>query len=471
MKYIKPVFLILLLSHFSLGFSQTNSTLNIQHVVDVPMACASLPMTMIHDQLGRPYMYVAQKEGGLTIYDISNISTPLLVLTVPTTDFDTLDVTSLTQEGNFIYLSLGNFFAGGNQYSGMAVVDVTNPLTSFVTDFWKHSVPGQGAGFVAIEGNYAYLAAMGNGLITFDVTNKSNIIFLSQFVPNINFPDPSPDPNKYNARGMEVRNDTIYLVYDAGGLRIIDVTNKLSPSQIGQYSIPDLNGLPRAYNNIILDDSLVYITIDYCGLEVLNISNPSNITQVGWWNPWGCPGNNWFTSTGHTNEIAYDANCEVLFLSSGKSEMYVIDISDPSQPDSMDVYGNTTNNLGTWGVSQYDDKIFLSYICTFIPFPGNWPGVKILSYDNSCSTSIEESNENDISIYPNPTSSMITIDFGTADLTNAQYEITTILGEVVTSKSISHQEEQINIAHYPNGIYLLLFKNKNKHRTIKIIKE
>jgi hypothetical protein len=145
---------------------------------------------------------------------------------------------------------------------------------------------------------------------------------LSRFVPSIKFPDRKPDPRKYNARGMAVRGGIVYLAYDAGGLRILDARNKAKPVEIGRYSNPAMDSKPRAYNNVVVDGTLAYVTVDYCGLEVLDVSKPSAVKRVSWWNPWKCDASpwNWFTSPGHTNEIAYDPQCGLLFLSSGATQ-------------------------------------------------------------------------------------------------------------------------------------------------------
>src|SRR5205085_7057044 len=120
------------------------------------------------------------------------------------------------------------------------------------TDYIKLDTLLGGSGIVKVEGNYAYLGAMTHGLVILDVTDKNNIQFASRFVPSIYYPDANPTPSFYNARGMEVKNDIVYLCYDAGGLRIINVQDKLNPVETGRYSNPVMNGLPRAYNNIIL---------------------------------------------------------------------------------------------------------------------------------------------------------------------------------------------------------------------------
>src|SRR5690242_6037559 len=78
---------------------------------DITAACGQMVMTMIHDAGGRPYLYVANKEAGLRIYDISDLSNPVLKRSLVPLLFDTLDVMSLCQQGNYVYLALGNHFS------------------------------------------------------------------------------------------------------------------------------------------------------------------------------------------------------------------------------------------------------------------------------------------------------------------------------------------------------------------------
>jgi hypothetical protein len=348
---------------------------------DLPSSCAEMFLTSKHDDQNRPYLYVAAKDGGLKIFDISG--TPVLVKTIAITSFGSLHVMNLSQNGNYLYLALGNHFGTAVQNPGFAIIDITNPATAVVKTYWSNTAVTGGAGIVETEGNYAYLGAMKNGLMIFDITDKTLPVLRSTFIPSINYPDLNPDPNKYNARGMAVKNDIVYLCYDAGGLRIINTVDKLNPRQTGKYSNPGMNGKPRAYNNVILDGSYVYAAVDYCGMEVLNVSDTSNISLTSWWNPWTCQTNalNWFSSNGHANEIAYDAAKKIVFISSGKSDLQVVDVSNPAAPAFKYEYGGVNNDIGTWGVSVYNNSVYLSYICAFIPFSSNWTGVKILQYN------------------------------------------------------------------------------------------
>lgn len=471
---MKRVLLLSLLFFFINDyFSQSN--LGIQFEADIPAICSELTMTMMHDTEDRPYLYVANKEAGLTIYDITNISTPISVATVPIDQYLDMHVMSLTQSGNYVYLATGNTWATDS--SGVVIVDVQDPSSPVVTDYYFLPNSTHGSGIVKVEGNYAYLGAMQDGLITLDVTDKNNIQFVSQFIPDINYPINNPsNVNIYNLRGMEVRNDTIYGCYDGGGIRIIDVTNKVVPVQIGQYCNPVMytpTDHPKAYNNIVLRDSLAYVAVDYCGLEILNISDPSNIELVGWWNPYGCPTNNWFTSPVHSNELVLDESCDVVFLSTGKSDMMAIDVSNPAFPDSIDSYGTVDNNMGTWGINRYQDQVYLSYVCVpfGIPFYSNWTGVKILSYTN-CTNDLNEIETVEFSVFPNPAEDFIIISFRSQESKEIELELKNLTGQMV--RKINQQSCEsctVSVQDLPSGIYFLSIGLEGSRKTVKIIVE
>ena len=378
-RHIRILLSAILMLHSITAFTQDCSKLTISEKSVIQAACNAITMTMIHDQEDRPYLYVANKEAGLKIYEISDAGNPQLAAIVPVKLYGSLHVMNLTQSGNFVYLAIGNHF-NNKQAAGLAIVDVADPGKPVFKSYW--TLPGSkgGSGIVKVLDNFAYLGAMNNGLVLLDISDRMNIKFISQFIPDIWYPDPKAKKSLFNARGMQVNGDLVYLCYDAGGLRIINMKDKSNPVEAGRYSNPVMNGKPRAYNNIVVDGDLAYIAVDYCGLEVLNIKDPSDIKLVGWWNPYGCPKNNWFSSPVHANEIAYDSNCRLLFLSTGKSDLDVVSVADPANPVLCSEYGGTGNKKGTWGVSLSKNNIYLSYICAVIPFASNRTGIQLLSY-------------------------------------------------------------------------------------------
>ena len=468
MKLIRfALFLICIHNFFQ---AQSCSDLNIKLTSEIKSSCNALPMTMLHDQLDRPYLYIANKEGGLKIYNISNIEKPYIVDSIKTTTFESLDVMNLHQDGNFLYLALGNSFSS-NQKSGMAIIDITSPENISLLDYYIVPNSTSGGGVIKTEGNYAYLGAMQNRLQILDISDKKDIKFISQFLPSISFPPvANPDKAKYNARGMDVKNGIVYLCYDAGGIRIINCTDKLHPRQTGKWCNPAMYtplDHPKAYNNVVLRDSLLYVTVDYCGVEVINIKDTHNIKLQSWWNPYHCPNNNWFTSPSHTNELVIDTLAKRLFMSTGKSDMIVLDISNPNQLDSCNYFGGASNNIGTWGINRYKNQVYLSYICTFgIPFVSNWSGVKIVTYQENTNL-LDEVNSAPFTIFPNPSDGKINVTF---DPTKENtITVFSLLGERIHEER--YHQESIDLRFLRNGIYLLEFNQENIRKSVKLIIE
>jgi hypothetical protein len=450
--------------------AQKCANLNIQHQADIASTCNKMAMTMLHDTKDRPYLYIAKKEGGFDVYEVSDIKNPVFKKNIPIADLGNMHVMNISQQGDYLYLALGNHFVGGDK-PGIAIIDVSSPESPTVTDVYETSFTDGGCGIVKVEGDYAYMGAMRHGLIVLDVANKNDIKFISRFKPDINYPTPNPNADLYNARGMEVKNGTVYLCFDAGGLRIINTADKQNPTEIGRYSNPTMNGKPRAYNNIVLDGDRVYIAVDYCGLEVLDITNPADIKEVSWWNPWNCHANpaNWFSSPGHTNEIAMDKDNKLLFMSTGKSDLIVVDIDNPLSPDSCNFYGGVSNNIGTWGASIHKNRIYLSYICSFVPFSSNWTGVKVLTYNRpSPPSSVNGQLKNTIKAYPNPATSVVTVELN-GKIQSA--EIVNTLGQRFTPKYYqSANTTTFDVATLERGVYYIKLAIEGSTATIKFVK-
>ncbi|MFN8116388.1 MAG: T9SS type A sorting domain-containing protein [Bacteroidia bacterium] len=460
------IFYAVICSFISIQFvnAQCTQPTNLQHQVDISVQFPLLQhnMTAKRDTAAsKPYLYVAGKERGLVIYNISNLTSPVLTASILPSAMQNLDVMSLTQAGNYLYLALGDFFNASSEKSGMAIVDISTPSNPVLKSTYSYSLTS-GAGHVAVDGNYAYLSAMQNGIIVFDVSNKSNIQLVSVFKPSIHFPKVNPNTSeqqKINVRQVTIKNNVLYVCDDAGGVRIVNATNKTNLLETGQYSNPLLNARPRAYNNLILHDTLVYVAADYCGMEILNVKDTSNITQVGWWNPWNCqsPSNTWFNSPGYANEIAYDENCHLMFLSTGRSDVHVVNVSNPSAPDSCARFGNTTDSLGTWGLDRYNNQIYLAYMATwplYVPFPSTWSGIKILTYNNACSASgiNELIHDDEVKLYPNPSNGIFSIELNTINST-AEVEVFNSLGQYILHEKLLDVKNNLDIGTFGKGFY------------------
>ena len=140
-------------------------------------------------------------------------------------------------------------------------------------------------------------------------------------------------------------------------------------------------------------------------------------------------------------------------------------------------------NIGDWDVSNVTDmSSMFGFATSFNQDISNWCVTNIasepsdfstdslLSESNkpvwgSCPTAgVDDQNQLDISIYPNPTLDMVYIEGNYTQLKVVVYDI---LGKQVMKESISNS---IDISHLDNGIYILQLSDGVKLTTQRIIK-
>ncbi|MGA8990152.1 MAG: hypothetical protein WB500_07190 [Rhodoplanes sp.] len=365
-----------------LGFAEFATAAPLARVWDFPTTSA-LPQSLVADRNGKSYLYLAQKDGGLVVLDLAQgAGGPKAVAQLPIRAFGGLHAMNLVQDGDRLFVALGDLFAATGSKAGLAIIDVSQPAQPRVMSVWTSATTLKGSAVVLVSGRYAYLGAMRAGVFIFDVSNPRAIVPVASILPDVNFPRPNPNRVQHpNARGLAIKGDLLFVAYDSGGIRVIDVADKAKPREIARYINAAIRNKQQAYNNIVINGRLAYAAVDYCGLEILDIGNPQAIRQTGWWNPWHCEtmSNNWFNSPGHTNQLVLDANRQLVFLSAGDSELLAVDVKNPARPELASHFGAPKDGRGTWGLAVTDRNVFLTYIKALIPFRGGWAGVTALS--------------------------------------------------------------------------------------------
>lgn len=441
------------------------------------------PLTNQIDKLGRPYLYVASNELGLRIFK-TNSGTPVLNNTLDTNDL-LQHVMSVSQYDTLLYVSTGSHFdTAQSNFPCVVVVSVADPENPVVLDSWMHSVEGTGTGIVVVEGDFAYVGGMTLGLFILNVADPNNIFQVGSFLPTINYPILNPPANQYgmfNARGMEVKNGIVYLCYDRGGLRIINCTNPSLPIETGRFVNPIVQtNVPRAYNNIILNDTLAYVAVDYCGVEILDIRDTSNIILLDHYNPHACPSGYWWTSPIHANEMHFVQECNKLMVAGGKSELNVLDVSDPLNVSYCGGYGSLTDTTGTWGLSFRNDTLYLSYVFSlnwppFSPFWGEDPGIRMVKWTDHCAINVEETEIpiGKFKIVPNPSSGKVA---GSTELfLDRKYQNPEIFIYDMQGKLVHHSSSTRNTDHFflfdifEPGLYLVSIVAEGNVITEKLI--
>ena len=409
------------------------------------------------DRLGRPYLYMACNDSGLITLDISVPSAPLVVDRKHPSAFGGLNVSNVEQIDDLLFVALGRF-EGTSQNTGFAILDITDPTAPMVLDFWNGgaSFPN-GCANVKVDGAHAYLAAMESGIVVLDVSDPSDIQFTSTYQPDPTWPGiASYAPN---GRGIAIAGNILYLAYDAGGFRTIDISDPASLSQIGQYLNPDIPAFtPPACNNVVVIGDRAYCTIDFCGLEVVDITDPAAMTQVNWLNPWNCTGLSWFGSDGHTNELMSALGDSLLFVSGADSEVLVYDITDADAPVLKGGHILPNDSAATWGVDVFGDHVVANFVNThglpLQPYDSKYGGVVLFQWMADSYTSIDEDGTAHFDLFPDPTDGLVSVRWeqGHAPV---DIRITDPIGRVVLLRTFPSNTATLDLSEASEGLYIV----------------
>ncbi|MFI5173132.1 MAG: LVIVD repeat-containing protein, partial [Chitinophagales bacterium] len=408
---------------------------------------------------GNPYVYSACRELGIVTFDISNIDSPFPVDTIPISALHNLNPTNISQHGNYLYCSVGGFEGLVPQKAGLAILDIDDPAAPLVTDVWDSTAFNQGAAIVISDGQFAYLGAMDEGVIILDVSNKSDIKFISSILPDPNFPEVPGLFSVPNARGLcFYSTDKLMVAYDAGGLRMIDISNKAIPLEIGKYVNTGIEDIAQsAYNNVAVVDHYAYVPVDMCGLDVVDISD-ENMENIYWYNPWNCDSSNWVGRPGHTNDIRVIGD-SLLFVSAADSEVLIFDISNREEPKLVGEYANVYDSIAAWSADVTEDYISLALVNNEIyqiPFYSNKGGIAILEWNaiafSAASDLIDERN---FHLSPNPVTNVVHLQ---ADFEWNNYIITDFTGKMVLRSGFN---STINCAGLTSGLFMISLFDKD----------
>jgi len=471
-RYTEKAKLIFLLAigliHFSLTAQNTAITLSPTGILQYAPLPPYSAYTTHFDGNDQPYIYAASGELGLVIIDITDPTNPEIVENFPPQEFGGLNVMNLQQHGSTLYLALGAF-ALMSQNAGLATIDVSDPLNAEILDVWSDPEFSDGAPVVLSDGNLAFLGAMESGVLILDVSQPDNIQFISNILPDPNFPEPPAFLSQPAARGLAFRNDTLFVCNDAKGFRLIDVSNPQEPLEIGLHMNFELHTAARpAYNEVVLHGKYAYVTVDYCGLDVVDLSG-DEMETVYWYNPWNCSPTNWACSPGHTNQLQLVGD-SLLFMSGADTELIVMDISNPAEPQPITTFGNPGNLSVTWGMSVRDHQIALAHVhFTFecggiVPYQSNWGGLQLLEWAEDSVTSVSQpGSEQSIQFFPNPFSRQTTLVVSENLYNqNLHLRIFNANGKAIYNRSFNTNAHVIHASELGNGLFIFQLSDDTK---------
>lgn len=300
------------------------------------------------DGAGNEYALVCRGNSGFSIYNVTNGAAPFHVKTISATGSDLKDV-KVWQ--NYAYLT--------QQSGNVLIVNLTNPATAYVAG--QISVPGGHNIFIA--DGYLYTCRSGvspNGTGIYSLANPTNPTLLAMF-----------DPAGFNCHDAYVEGNTAYLFDISSGItRIVDVTNKSNPVQIGQA--PTGNHSGWVYTPPGSSAKILFACDERSGghCNTYDVTNPAAPVHLGSYNP--------YPAGSVHNPVIRGRYCYIAYYLEG---LRIVDLANPKSLQEVGIYDTHPNNGGglydgAWGVYPLtENKVILTemfgnqgfYVINFTP--------------------------------------------------------------------------------------------------------
>lgn len=453
--------IVLCFFYFADVFAQSDTVL-FAGMASYPYPAPFSAYTARFDKLHRPYLYTANKEFGVIFFDFSDPADLKPVRIFTPQNFQGLKPTDLFQVGNLLYVSLGGFDGFSPQNAGLAIIDIATPAQSQILGQWSDAAFDKGAAAVLVSGNLAFIGAMERGVILIDVADPAAPKYSAHVAPDLNWPAPPGIFSVPHARGFALRGQHLWTCLDAGGLRLIDLSDPNNPKESVKYINTALYAAAQpAYNTAVLAGDYLFAAVDYCGFEGIDISDPAQPKSTAWVNPWNCNNTNWDGSPGHTNQTATACHDSLLFLSGGDSEVLAYSIADPAQPHRLGQFAVLKDSVATWGVDVNDSLVVLAQIWNplLTPYVAKKGGIRLLRWScpQTSATGTRPAPDLRLSITPNPVQNQAIVRLALPAAGILTWQLTDMWGRTVQQQTArmpeGRQELTLNTGPLPGGVY------------------
>jgi hypothetical protein len=139
-------------------------------------------------------------------------------------------------------------------------------------------------------------------------------------------------------------------------INIMDVSDPENPVSLDSYTCPEMTW------DLVVRDSLAYVACWWDGVRIFNFANPSNLTQISHvmgWQQGGVPGVDYCYAQAAAvwNNYLYIVDYEP-FETEDTYGLYIIDISDPSNPVLLNRFQNITSHASD--IAAQDGIVYIA---------------------------------------------------------------------------------------------------------------
>ncbi len=229
--------------------------------------------------------YVA--EPPFRVIDITDPTNPVLL-----GSNDDVSARAIAIDGNHAFVATSD---------GLAVINVADPTDPYVVGSCDTLSVGYA---VAVSGDHAFVAAAGEGLYVFDITDPAAPSLIATLT------------TAGGAYDLVVDGDHVFVAETSTGFSVIDVSDPGDPVLVTTINTPG------SAVGLALAGDRIYVANSSNGLVVIDVSVPGSPVIVG-----SC-------EVGYTaRDVAVDGDyAYVVDLAGYGASLYVVDVSDPTNP-------------------------------------------------------------------------------------------------------------------------------------------
>lgn len=275
----------------------------------------------------KAYISKAGTNGGLQIVDVEDPSTPTPI------SLYSGDYEFIAGIEDYVYLTRNSTFS---------VLDVTDSsAVQYVSGF---EIPGF-VEDVSVSGNYAYTGS--NGFRVIDISDSTHPV-------QIGYSD-------IDGSLVEAANNSLvlycpYSMTASNTVHVMDVSNPANPINLSSYTSPVMTW------DLVVRDSLAFVACWWDGVRILNFEDPNNLHLIAHtmgWQSGGIPGVDYCYAQAVDVEGNYLYIVDYgLFPGEDTYGLYIIDISNPADPNLINRFQNITSY--PQDVKVKDSKVYIA---------------------------------------------------------------------------------------------------------------
>lgn len=224
------------------GLKIINST-SVPSIVEEAKYVFSLVGTEDIITRGSPYLYTVNQDG-LNIFDTSYPENLMGIGYFPING-DKLWGVALNQIGTYAFIT--------GESGALRKINISNPYNPLLIGT---NLSGTSLRRIVVQDPYAFVADYNFGLRIYDITPAQPVLFRSL-------------PLTGNPFTIKINGPYLYIACESGGMRIINISNPSTPSEIGQY-LPS-----NSVYDLDISGNYAYLALQNGGIDVVDITNPA----------------------------------------------------------------------------------------------------------------------------------------------------------------------------------------------------